>query len=79
LKLTVGIGDEQRTIVSGIAQDFNPKDLIGKQVTLLTNLHPRKLKGIESNGMILLGENTQGNFVFVNPENKDAKTGVSIH
>lgn len=79
LKLTVGIGDEQRSIVSGIAQDFNPKDLIGKQVTLLTNLHPRKLKGIESNGMILLGENTQGNFVFVNPENKDAKTGVSIH
>ena len=79
MQLTVDLGEENRTVVSGIAQDFNPNDLIGKKVTLLTNLHPRTLKGIESNGMILLGENTEGNFVFVNPENKDAKTGLSIH
>jgi methionyl-tRNA synthetase len=79
LQLTVDLGDEQRTVVSGIAQDFKPDDLIGKQVSLLTNLHPRTLKGIESNGMILLGENAEGSFVFVNPENKDAKKGVSIH
>ena len=79
MQLTVDLGEENRTIVSGIAKDFNPNDLIGKKVTLLTNLYPRTLKGIESNGMILLGENTEGNFVFVNPENKDAKTGLSIH
>ena len=79
MQLTIDLGVEQRTVVSGIAQDFNPSDLIGKQVTLLTNLHPRKLKGIESNGMILLGENSEGSFVFVNPENMDAKTGSSIH
>ena len=79
LQLTVDLGDEQRTVVSGIAQDFKPDDLIGKQVSLLTNLHPRTLKGTESNGMILLGENAEGSFVFVNPENKDAKKGVSIH
>ncbi|MDC1217238.1 methionine--tRNA ligase [Flavobacteriaceae bacterium] len=79
MQLTIDLGVEQRTVVSGIAQNFNPSDLIGKQVTLLTNLHPRKLKGIESNGMILLGENSEGSFVFVNPENMDAKTGSSIH
>ncbi len=79
MQLTVDLGQEQRTVVSGIAEDFSPEDLIGKQVTLLTNLHPRTLKGIESNGMILLGENATGSFVFVNPENKETKTGLSIH
>ena len=79
MQLTVNLGQEQRTVVSGIAEDFSPEDLIGKQVTLLTNLHPRTLKGIESNGMILLGENATGSFVFVNPENKETKTGLSIH
>ena len=79
MRLTVDLGQEQRTVVSGIAEDFSPEDLIGKQVTLLTNLHPRTLKGIESNGMILLGENVTGSFVFVNPENKETKTGLSIH
>jgi methionyl-tRNA synthetase len=79
MQLTVDLGQEQRTVVSGIAEDFSPEYLIGKQVTLLTNLHPRTLKGIESNGMILLGENATGSFVFVNPENKETKTGLSIH
>jgi methionyl-tRNA synthetase len=65
-------------VVSGIAEDFNPDDLIGKKVTLLTNLSARKLKGIESNGMILLGENTQGSFVFVSPDDSEIPSGTTI-
>ena len=79
MELTVKIGLEERTVVSGIALNFDAEELIGKKVTLLTNLQPRTLKGIESNGMILLGENNEGNFVFVSPEAEDTKTGLSIH
>ena len=79
MEITVRIGSEERTVVSGIALDFNVDELIGKKVTLLTNLQPRTLKGIESNGMILLGENNEGHFVFVSPEAEDTKTGLSIH
>ena len=79
MEITVSIGSEERTVVSGIALDFNAEELIGKKVTLLTNLQPRTLKGIESNGMILLGENNEGHFVFVSPEAEDTKTGLSIH
>ena len=79
MEITVRIGSEERTVVSGIALDFNVDELIGKKVTLLTNLQPRTLKGIESNGMILLGENSEGHFVFVSPEAEDTKTGLSIH
>jgi methionyl-tRNA synthetase len=79
MEITVRIGSEKRTVVSGIALDFNVDELIGKKVTLLTNLQPRILKGIESNGMILLGENNEGHFVFVSPEAEDTKTGLSIH
>ena len=79
MEITVSIGSEERTIVSGIALDFNAEELIGKKVALLCNLQPRTLKGIESNGMILLGENNEGHFVFVSPEAEDTKTGLSIH
>ena len=79
MELTVKIGLEERTVVSGIALNFNAEELIGKKVTLLTNLQPRTLKGIESNGMILLGENNEGHFVFISPEAEDTKTGLSIH
>ena len=79
MKLTVRIGSEERTVVSGIALDFNAEELVGKKVTLLTNLQPRTLKGIESNGMILLGENNEGHFVFISPEAEDTKTGLSVH
>ena len=79
MELTVRIGSEERTVVSGIALDFNAEELIGKKVTLLTNLQPRTLKGIESNGMILLGENNEGHFVFISPEAEDTKTGLSVH
>jgi methionyl-tRNA synthetase len=66
LKLLVDIGTEQRTVVSGIAMHFTPEDIIGKQVTLVANLAPRKMRGIESQGMILMAEDN-GKLVFVNP------------
>lgn len=67
LKLTVDMGTEERIIVSGIALHFAPEDIVGKQVTVVTNLAPRKMRGIESQGMILMAENTDGKLVFVAP------------
>ena len=67
LKLTVDLGFEKRTVVSGIAEFFKPEAIIGQQVLLLANLAPRKLKGIESQGMILMAENERGELGFVNP------------
>ena len=67
LKLTIDLGFETRTIVSGIALHFNPEDIIGQHVLVVTNLAPRKLKGIESNGMILTAENAEGKLGFVSP------------
>jgi methionyl-tRNA synthetase len=68
LKLTVDLGYEVRTIVSGIAGHFKPEDLIGLQVSVVANLAPRKLRGIESKGMILLAENAEGKLEFVSPK-----------
>lgn len=68
LKLTVDLGFEERTVVSGIAEFFKPEDIIGQQVLLLANLAPRKLRGIESQGMILMAENSDGVLDFVSPE-----------
>ncbi|HLA53895.1 MAG TPA: methionine--tRNA ligase subunit beta, partial [Flavitalea sp.] len=67
LKLEIDLGFEKRTIVSGIAMHFNPADIIGKQVIVVANLAPRKMRGIESNGMILMAE-TEGKLVFVQPD-----------
>ncbi len=78
MELKVQLGSEIRTVISGIAQDFDEAELIGKKVTLLSNLAPRTLKGIESKGMILLGENEQGQFVFVNPEGDTVQNGAEI-
>lgn len=68
LKLLVDIGTEKRTVVSGIAEHFAPEEVVGKQVTLVANLAPRKMRGIESQGMILMAENAAGKLVFVNPD-----------
>jgi len=68
LKLEVDLGFEKRTIVSGIALHFNPDELVGKQVVIVANLAPRKLKGIESNGMILSAEDENGKLHLINPE-----------
>lgn len=68
LKIEVDLGFEKRTIVSGIAQHFNAEDIVGKQVVVVANLAPRKMRGIESNGMILMAENEAGKLVFVNAD-----------
>ncbi len=70
LKLLVDIGSEKRTVVSGIAENYSPEEIIGKQVNLLCNLAPRKIKGIESQGMILMAEDKDGSLAFVSPEKK---------
>lgn len=67
LKLRVDTGFDERTIVSGIAEFFKPEELIGKQVCVLVNLEGRKIKGIESQGMILMAEDTNGQLKFVSP------------
>jgi methionyl-tRNA synthetase len=69
LQLQVDLGFETRTIVSGIALHFSPDAIIGKQVTVVCNLAPRKMRGIESNGMILMAEDAEGKLHFVNPLN----------
>ncbi|MCD0177442.1 methionine--tRNA ligase subunit beta, partial [Deinococcus sp. 14RED07] len=65
LKLTVKLGDETRTVVSGIRQWFEPEALIGRKVILVANLKPAKLRGIESQGMILAAEDDQGNLDLI--------------
>ena len=69
LQLEVDLGFEVRTIVSGIAQHFEPATITGKQVVVVTNLAPRKMRGIESNGMILMAEDATGKLHFISPEN----------
>ncbi|KYP16531.1 methionine--tRNA ligase [Flavihumibacter sp. CACIAM 22H1] len=68
LKLSIDLGTETRTIVSGIALHFKPEEIIGKQVVVVANLAPRKMRGIESNGMILMAEDQSGKLHFVQPE-----------
>jgi methionyl-tRNA synthetase len=77
LQLTVDLGFEKRTVVSGIAAHYSPEEVIGKQVTLVANLAPRKMRGIESNGMILMAENAEGKLIFVNPS-EEAVNGCSV-
>jgi methionyl-tRNA synthetase len=67
LKLTIDTGIDQRTVVSGIAEHYEPEAIIGKQVSILVNLEPREIKGIMSQGMILMAENTEGKLSFVAP------------
>jgi methionyl-tRNA synthetase len=67
LELLVDLGFEKRTILSGIAMHFNPEDIVGKQVTIVANLAPRKMRGIESKGMILMAEDANGKLYFVSP------------
>ena len=68
LKLTLDLGNEKRTVVSGIAEHYDPESIIGTQVSLLANLAPRKLRGILSEGMILMAEDGDGKLSFVGPD-----------
>ena len=77
LKLLVDTGHDKRTVVSGIAQFYSPDEIIGRQVSILVNLQPRKLKGILSQGMILMAEDPQGKLTFVSPE-KETLNGSII-
>ena len=77
LKLTIDTGIDQRTVVSGIAEQYEPDQIIGQRVTILVNLAPKNLKGIESQGMILMAENPEGKLVFVLPAG-DIANGAEV-
>ena len=77
LKLKVDTGVDVRTVVSGIAESFNPEEIIGKQVMILLNLAPRKIRGIESQGMLLLTTKPDGKLSFVTPDEK-VENGIEI-
>ncbi|SHF88019.1 methionyl-tRNA synthetase [Flavobacterium fluvii] len=79
LILKVDTGIDIRTIVSGIAESFKPEDIIGKRVTVLVNLAPRNLRGVESQGMILMTNNAEGKLVFVNPDADGVANGETIN
>jgi len=74
----VDTGIDVRTIVSGIAEHFTPEEVIGKQVTVLVNLAPRALRGVTSEGMLLLTETKEGKLVFVNPDEAGVYNGAVI-
>lgn len=78
LVLKVDTGVDTRTIVSGIAESFKAEDIIGKRVTVLVNLAPRKLRGVESEGMILMTEDEHGKLVFVNPDQDGVPNGLTV-
>jgi methionine--tRNA ligase beta chain len=69
LKLKVDLGEEQRTLVAGIAETYTPEEIVGKQIPILTNLEPKTLRGIESNGMILAVD-TGGGVALLHPDKK---------
>ncbi|MGJ1364421.1 methionine--tRNA ligase [Sphingobacterium spiritivorum] len=77
LKLTIDTGIDQRTVVSGIAEFFAPEDIVGRQVSILVNLEPREIKGITSQGMILMAEDADGRLDFVQPSTT-IKPGSSV-
>lgn len=77
LKLTVDTGVDKREIISGIAEYHNPEDLIGKQVLMLINLAPKEIKGVASHGMVLMGENVNGELVLMQPS-KEVKPGSTV-
>ncbi len=77
IKLKVDVGIDTRTIVSGIAESFKPEDIIGQRVSVLVNLAPRTLRGVESQGMILMSDTPDGKLTFIEPE-RDVKNGERI-
>ncbi|HET7340159.1 MAG TPA: methionine--tRNA ligase subunit beta, partial [Methylomirabilota bacterium] len=78
LKLTVSLGDEQRTIVAGIAQHYAPADLVGKKVVVVANLEPAKLMGIQSQGMVLAGSTEDDGSLAVLTPDRDLPPGARV-
>jgi len=76
--LSVKLGNEERTILSGIAKHYKPEECLGKKVTVLSNLPPRKMMGIESEGMILMAESADGTLSFMSPEKSEAINSGAI-
>ena len=76
--MKVDLGKEQRTIVSGIAQSYTPEKVVGKKVSVLTNLQPKIIHGIESQGMLLMAEDKDGQLIFVCPEDDNTPSGLRI-
>ena len=72
LQITLDLGFETRTVVSGIAEHYKPEEIIGQQVTVVCNLAPRKIRGVESQGMILMADKPDGGLAFVEPEQQVA-------
>jgi len=77
LKLTVNTGLDTRTVVSGIAEHYSPEEVVGQKVSILMNLAPRKIRGVESQGMILMAEDTEGKLSFVSPT-KEMEAGGEV-
>ena len=77
LKLKVDVGIDVRTIVSGIAESFKPEEIVGQRVSVLVNLAPRTIRGVESQGMILMTDTVDGKLAFVEPE-RDVKNGENV-
>lgn len=78
LKLKVDVGIDTRTIVSGIAESFDPSEIIGQKVTVLVNLAPRKLRGVESQGMILMSDTRDGKLSFIEPDGDTVTNGEKV-
>ena len=78
LVLKIDLGQEQRTIVSGIAHSYGPEEVVGKKVTVLTNLKPRVIRGVESQGMLLMAEDQDGRLIFISPEDENTPSGLII-
>ena len=78
LKLKISTGIDERTLVAGIAEHFDPSEIIGKQISIVLNLQPRKIRGIESQGMILMAETSEGKLVFISPTEK-IPNGSTVH
>ena len=78
LVLKVDLGHEQRNIVSGIAESYQPEEVVGKKVTVLTNLQPRAIRGVESQGMLLMAEDQDGRLIFISPEDDNTPSGLTI-
>ena len=79
LHLKVDLGIEIRTIVSGIAESYSPEEMIGKKVTILANLDSRTIKGVESQGMLLMTENKEGKLIVIGPEDENMGNGFEIN
>jgi methionyl-tRNA synthetase len=78
MKLQVRVGEEPRQILAGIKQKYTPEDLIGRQVVVVANLKPRKMMGLESQGMVLAADDADGQAILLEPEH-EAPEGSSVH